>query len=82
MKEVKKRNFNIIFIGLLWLFFGWLGKGFDWFYVNFQLIVYYVVIWIVGVKCYYDLDIDYIGIWNERLYNVNYIKILRKMLNY
>nr|BAA04972.1 alternative spliced product of galactocerebrosidase [Homo sapiens] len=82
MKEAKKRNPNITLIGLPWSFPGWLGKGFDWPYVNLQLTAYYVVTWIVGAKRYHDLDIDYIGIWNERSYNANYIKILRKMLNY
>ncbi|KAK2118550.1 hypothetical protein P7K49_005437 [Saguinus oedipus] len=82
MKEAKKRNPNITLIGLPWSFPGWLGKGFNWPYVNLQLTAYYVVTWIVGAKRYHDLDIDYIGIWNERSYNVNYIKILRKMLNY
>ncbi|XP_002807300.2 galactocerebrosidase isoform X2 [Callithrix jacchus] len=82
MKEAKKRNPNITLIGLPWSFPGWLGKGFNWPYVNLQLTAYYVVTWIVGAKRYHDLDIDYIGIWNERPYNVNYIKVLRKMLNY
>uniref|UniRef100_A0A2K5EKB3 Galactocerebrosidase n=1 Tax=Aotus nancymaae TaxID=37293 RepID=A0A2K5EKB3_AOTNA len=82
MKEAKKRNPNITLIGLPWSFPGWLGKGFNWPYVNLQLTAYYVVTWIVGAKRYHDLDIDYIGIWNERSYNVNYIKVLRKMLNY
>lgn len=38
--------------------------------------------WIVGAKHYHDLDIDYIGIWNERAFDANYIKVLRRMLNY
>ncbi|XP_053458014.1 galactocerebrosidase isoform X1 [Nycticebus coucang] len=82
MKEAKKRNPNIILIGLPWAFPGWLGKGFNWPYVNLQLTAYYVVTWIVGAKRYHDLDIDYVGIWNERTFDINYIKVLRKMLNY
>ncbi|XP_008579433.1 PREDICTED: galactocerebrosidase [Galeopterus variegatus] len=82
MKEAKKRNPDIILIGLPWSFPGWLGKGFNWPYVNLQLTAYYVVTWIVGAKRYHDLDIDYIGIWNERSYDSDYIKVLRKMLNY
>ncbi|XP_069921580.1 galactocerebrosidase isoform X5 [Oryctolagus cuniculus] len=69
MKEAKKRNPDIILIGLPWSFPGWLGKGFNWPYVNLHLTAYYVVSWIMGAKHYHDLDIDYIG-------------VLRKMLNY
>ncbi|XP_047651778.1 galactocerebrosidase isoform X1 [Phacochoerus africanus] len=82
MKEAKKRNPNITLIGLPWSFPGWLGKGFNWPYVNLQLTAYYVMTWIVGAKHYHDLDIDYIGIWNERAFDANYIKVLRRMLNY
>nr|XP_020041477.1 galactocerebrosidase isoform X2 [Castor canadensis] len=82
MKEAKKRNPNIILMALPWSFPGWLGKGFNWPYINLQLTAYYVVSWIVGAKHYHDLDIDYIGIWNERSFDINYIKVLRKMLNH
>uniref|UniRef100_A0A5F9CQJ4 Galactocerebrosidase n=1 Tax=Oryctolagus cuniculus TaxID=9986 RepID=A0A5F9CQJ4_RABIT len=82
MKEAKKRNPDIILIGLPWSFPGWLGKGFNWPYVNLHLTAYYVVSWIMGAKHYHDLDIDYIGIWNERSFDISYIKVLRKMLNY
>ncbi|XP_026976035.1 galactocerebrosidase isoform X1 [Sagmatias obliquidens] len=82
MKEAKKRNPKITLMGLPWSFPGWLGKGFNWPYVNLQLTAYYVVSWIVGAKHYHDLDIDYIGIWNERAFDINYIKVLRRMLNY
>uniref|UniRef100_A0A8C3VWP9 Galactocerebrosidase n=1 Tax=Catagonus wagneri TaxID=51154 RepID=A0A8C3VWP9_9CETA len=81
MKEAKKRNPNITLVGLPWSFPGWLGKGFNWPYVNLQLTAYYVMTWIVGAKHYHDLDIDYIGIWNERAFDTDYIK-LRRMLNY
>ncbi|XP_058511174.1 galactocerebrosidase isoform X2 [Ochotona princeps] len=81
MKEAKKRNPNIILMGLPWSFPGWLGKGFNWPYVNLQMTAYYVVSWIMGAKRYHDLDIEYIGIWNERSFNASYIKVLRKMLN-
>ncbi|XP_013372684.1 PREDICTED: galactocerebrosidase isoform X2 [Chinchilla lanigera] len=81
MKEAKKRNPNIILMGLPWSFPGWLGKGFNWPYVNVQLTAYYVVSWILGAKHYHDLNIDYIGIWNERTFDTSYIKVLRKMLD-
>uniref|UniRef100_M3YAJ4 Galactocerebrosidase n=2 Tax=Mustela putorius furo TaxID=9669 RepID=M3YAJ4_MUSPF len=76
MKEAKKRNPDIILMGLPWSFPGWLGKHYNWPYVNLQLTAYYVMTWIVGAKHYHDLDIDYIGIWNERSFDINYIKLL------
>ncbi|KAK2495540.1 hypothetical protein MC885_002208 [Smutsia gigantea] len=82
MKEAKKRNPNITLMALPWSFPGWLGKGFNWPYVSLQLTAYYVMTWIMGAKQYHDLDIDYIGIWNERAFDINYIKVLRRMLNY
>ncbi|XP_049626524.1 galactocerebrosidase [Suncus etruscus] len=82
MKEAKKRNPNITLIGLPWSFPGWLGKGFNWPYVNLHLTAYYVMSWIMGAKTYHNLDINYVGIWNERAFNADYIKVLRKMLDY
>ncbi|XP_054423157.1 galactocerebrosidase isoform X1 [Pteronotus mesoamericanus] len=82
MKEAKKRNPNIRLMGLPWSFPGWLGQGFNWPYVNRQLTAYYIMSWIVGAKHHHDLDIDYIGIWNERSFDINYIKVLRRMLDY
>lgn len=51
--------------GLPWSFPGWLGKRFDWPYVNRHLTAYYIVSWIMGAKRYHDLDIDYIGVSNR-----------------
>ncbi|XP_076979360.1 galactocerebrosidase isoform X3 [Tamandua tetradactyla] len=82
MKEAKKRNPNITLMGLPWSFPGWLGKGFNWPYVNLRLTAYYVISWIMGAKHYHNLDIDYIGIWNERTFDTSYIKLLREMLNF
>ncbi|XP_028294488.1 galactocerebrosidase isoform X2 [Gouania willdenowi] len=81
MKEAKKRNPNITLIGLPWAFPGWVGHGKDWPYDFPDITVSYVLKWILGAKQYHDLDIDYIGIWNERDFNVKYIKVLRSMLD-
>ncbi|MBZ3869119.1 Galactocerebrosidase [Sciurus carolinensis] len=67
MEEAKKRNPNIILIGLPWSFPGWLGNGFNWPYVNLELTAYYIVSWILGAKRYHDLDIDYIGVLRRML---------------
>ncbi|KAM6311692.1 galactocerebrosidase [Aegotheles albertisi] len=77
MKEAKKRNPKIKLIGLPWTFPAWIGKGENWPYDYPDVTAYYIVSWILGAKQYHDLDIDYIGIWNERAFSSKYIKLLR-----
>ncbi|XP_076201356.1 galactocerebrosidase isoform X3 [Aptenodytes patagonicus] len=74
MKEAKTRNPKIKLIGLPWTFPAWIGKGENWPYDYPDVTAYYVVSWILGAKRYHDLDIDYIGIWNERAFSSKYIK--------
>ncbi|XP_068802833.1 galactocerebrosidase isoform X1 [Struthio camelus] len=81
MKEAKKRNPKIKLIGLPWTFPAWIGKGENWPYDYPDVTVYYIVSWILGAKQYHDLDIDYIGIWNERAFSSKYIKLLRYTLD-
>ncbi|KAM5128944.1 LOW QUALITY PROTEIN: galactocerebrosidase [Mantella aurantiaca] len=80
MKEAKKRNPNIK-RRLPWAFPGWVGGGKNWPYDFPDVTAYYVISWITGAKQYHDLDIDYIGIWNERAFDVKYIKVLRRTLD-
>ncbi|KAM4624714.1 galactocerebrosidase isoform 2-T2 [Polymixia lowei] len=81
MKEAKKRNPNITLIGLPWAFPGWVGRGKNWPYDFPDITASYVVSWIIGAKQYHNLDIDYVGIWNERNFDGKYIKVLRDMLD-
>ncbi|KAM9354676.1 galactocerebrosidase [Pholidichthys leucotaenia] len=81
MKEAKKRNPNITLIGLPWAFPGWVGRGRNWPYDFPDITASYVVNWILGAKQYHDLDIQYVGIWNERSFDSNYIKLLRYTLD-
>ncbi|XP_076605748.1 galactocerebrosidase isoform X2 [Chaetodon auriga] len=81
MKEAKKRNPNITLIGLPWAFPGWVGHGKNWPYDFPDITATYVVNWILGAKQYHDLDIQYVGIWNERNYDSKYIKVLRNTLD-
>ncbi|XP_006785921.1 galactocerebrosidase isoform X2 [Neolamprologus brichardi] len=81
MKEAKKRNPNITLIGLPWAFPGWVGRGKNWPYDYPDVTATYVVNWILGAKQYHDLDIQYVGIWNERSFDIKYIKVLRNMLD-
>ncbi|XP_056666565.1 galactocerebrosidase-like isoform X2 [Monodelphis domestica] len=82
MKEAKKRNPNIKLIGLPWAFPGWLNPSRRDPYANMTMTALYVVSWILGAKKHHKLDIDYIGIWNEKDPDKNYIKALRNMLNH
>lgn len=81
MVEAKKRNPNIKLYALPWGFPGWIGQGTRDPYHNPELTADYVIRWINGAKVHYGLDIDFVGIWNERPYNTTYVKILRKMLD-
>uniref|UniRef100_UPI00398EC701 galactocerebrosidase isoform X2 n=1 Tax=Pristiophorus japonicus TaxID=55135 RepID=UPI00398EC701 len=81
MKEAKKRNPNIKLIGLPWAFPGWIGGGANWPYAYPDITAYYIASWIHGAKLYHNLDIDYIGIWNERHFDKNYILVLRQSLD-
>ncbi|XP_030248078.1 galactocerebrosidase isoform X2 [Sparus aurata] len=81
MKEAKKRNPNITLIGLPWAFPGWVGHGKNWPYDFPDITAAYVVNWILGAKQYHDLDIQYVGIWNERNFDIKYIKVLRDTLD-
>ena len=75
MVEAKRRNPNITLYGLSWGFPGWVGEGRNSPWTNST--VTYTVKWILGAKQYYNLDIDYIGIWNERGWNKQYTLALR-----
>ncbi|XP_014666372.1 PREDICTED: galactocerebrosidase-like [Priapulus caudatus] len=83
MKEAKKRNADIRLYGLPWSFPGWLAdNGTNSPFLHPIRTITYIVNWIKGAKKYHDLDIDYIGIWNEREPDVEYVKLLRKLLDY
>ncbi|XP_028855256.1 galactocerebrosidase isoform X1 [Denticeps clupeoides] len=81
MKEAKRRNPNITLIGLPWAFPGWVGRGKNWPYNFPDVTASYVVSWVIGAKQHHDLDINYIGIWNERSFDSTYIKLLRYTLD-
>jgi galactosylceramidase len=61
--------------------FAQVGNGTASPYLFPNLTAEYITKWILGAKKYYDLDIDYVGIWNERNYDATYIKVLRSTLD-
>ncbi|CAG5123059.1 unnamed protein product [Candidula unifasciata] len=81
MKEAKKRNPNIQLYGLPWAFPGWLGHGTQNPYYDRQKLANYIYKWIWGAKVYHNLTIDYIGIWNEQNCDLQYIMVLRDILD-
>jgi hypothetical protein len=77
MKEAKKRNPDIFLDCLEWGAPGWIGEGKYYSKDNIN----YIIAFITGARKYHDLKIDFTGIWNERLYDVQFIKDLRKALD-
>jgi galactosylceramidase len=77
MKEAKKRNPDIYLDCLEWGAPGWIGDGKYYSTDNIN----YIISFIKGAKKYHNLKIDYTGIWNERMYDTEFIKDLRKGLD-
>ena len=77
MKEAKKRNPQIIFDVLQWGAPGWIGDGKFYSQDNAD----FIAAFIKGAKKYHDLDISYCGVWNEKPYDTEWIKLLRRTLN-
>jgi galactosylceramidase len=89
MVEAKKRNPDIKLYGLSWAFPQWVTctpgtlsncSGNDPYPYPEQLATY-ITKWVAGAKNTYGLDIDFIGSWNERAYNIPYLKVLRSTLD-
>jgi len=75
MKEAKKRNPNIRLMALAWDFPAWIKD------VCSQSAADYLVNYIKGAKKVNNLDIEYIGLWNETKTCKEFPIILRKALN-
>eukprot|EP00928_Gymnodinium_smaydae_P044536 TRINITY_DN29700_c0_g1_i1.p1 TRINITY_DN29700_c0_g1~~TRINITY_DN29700_c0_g1_i1.p1 ORF type:complete len:868 (+),score=181.75 TRINITY_DN29700_c0_g1_i1:35-2638(+) len=83
LTEAKKRNPEIKTYGLPWAYPGWVG-GKDHAGNPFkhpELTSKYILKWLEGARDVYHVDIDYIGIWNERAADADYAKTLRKTLD-
>lgn len=76
MEEAKKRNRDIVLEVLPWGAPGWVGK--DTLYTNSM--AEYVAKFIQAAKRDHHLDIQYSGTWNEKVYEVAYIKELNRQL--
>jgi len=88
MVEAKKRNPDIKLYGLSWAWPQWVScnpgtlsncTNNPWSHP--QQSADYTVKWVAGAKANYNLTIDYIGSWNERSYDITYLKTLRSALD-
>ena len=77
MAEARKRNPNIILEGLQWGAPGWIGNGNFFTKDNAD----FICAWLKGAEKYWNLEVKYVSIWNERMYDKEYIKLLRKTLD-
>jgi galactosylceramidase len=86
MKEAKARNPDIKLYGLPWGWPGWLDpsatadKKATNAFANPTVTANYTLQWLLGAKRVHNLDIDYIGQWNERNAPDPYNKALAEMV--
>lgn len=76
MEEAKRRNPSIKLDALEWGAPYWIGNGRFYSRDNAE----YVAAFLSRAKTHHQLDIDYVGIWNETPFDVNYIKMLSNEL--
>lgn len=77
MEEARKRNPRIFIEALQWGAPGWIGNGKFYSEDNAR----FVAAFCQGARQYHGVDVNYVGIWNERMYDVAYIKMLRNVLD-
>jgi len=77
MREAKRRSPLILLDALQWGAPAWIGDGTFYSQDNAD----YVAAFVEGARAYHRLRVDYVGIWNEHGYDVDYIKRLRRTLD-
>jgi hypothetical protein len=77
MEEARKRNPQIILDVLPWGAPGWVGNG--KFYSPDM--AEYVADFLQAASKYHHLNIDYVGVWNEKQFDGPYVKELYRVLN-
>lgn len=84
MSEAKKRNPDIILLGLVYAWPSWVSPSGHTPYdspTTEQNAATYMANWVSGVKASHNLTIDWVGCWNEQRYTKSYIKTLRRTLD-
>ncbi|MEV0399647.1 ricin-type beta-trefoil lectin domain protein [Actinoallomurus sp. NPDC050550] len=74
-EQAKARNPNIKLYGLAWGAPGWIGGGSFW----SQDMIDYLMSWL-GCAAKHNLNIDYLGGWNERDWNTGWYENLKSTL--
>jgi galactosylceramidase len=77
LKEAKKRNPSIFLDALEWGAPYWIGNGQFYSQDNAD----YIAAFLKAARQYHNVDIDYVGIWNETPYDISWIKRLRQTLD-
>ena len=80
MKQAKARNPAIKLYGLSWGFPQFVMEGQQSGLPLTNTTIDYIVRWLVAARDIHGLNIDYIGIWNERAYSSPYIIGLHKSM--
>jgi galactosylceramidase len=88
LAEAKKRNPNIATYGLSWAFPQWISCNPGTLtnctgdpYSRRDQTANYIKNWVAGAKSEYGVSIDYVGSWNERAWDADYLKLLRSTLD-
>eukprot|EP00730_Choanoeca_flexa_P007258 TRINITY_DN12302_c0_g5_i1.p1 TRINITY_DN12302_c0_g5~~TRINITY_DN12302_c0_g5_i1.p1 ORF type:complete len:844 (+),score=126.15 TRINITY_DN12302_c0_g5_i1:279-2810(+) len=84
MVEAQKRNPSIVGYGLPWGYPAWIGNDGDdqgQAHLLGQEQADYVTKWAEGAEKVYNHTIAYMGIWNERSWSPDYVKLLRTTLD-
>ncbi|MFP5230045.1 MAG: galactosylceramidase [Acidobacteriota bacterium] len=76
MTEARKRNPKIVLDTLAWGAPGWVGSG----RLYSRDMANYVADFLEGAKKAHGLDIAYTGVWNEKVYDAAYVKMLDQVL--
>jgi galactosylceramidase len=82
LTEAKKRNPGIKTYGLPWCWPAFVGNGTgNPFYDGGETAAAYIVEWAKAARNVYAIDIDYLGLWNEKAAPDSYIAHLRLALD-
>ena len=84
MAEARRRNPSIALLGLVYAWPSWVNAGgtspFESPATEANA-AKYVVSWLRGMKDGFMLDINYVGLWNEREFSSSYVVTLREALD-
>ena len=88
MREAKGRNPDLQLQGLVYAWPGFIGNATtpapQWPFTDAAAnarAAAYVTAWVAGARAAHNLSIDFVGIWNERLYTKDYVLALRRALD-